>query len=299
MRGVGGGHEQSLQTPSRIVTFREEVQVIHETAVASATKVGPRDRLHGCSNEGAYHELPGSFDDSPESGGGGEEKSFSPRGHGTREFQPTSRAAEVSLKDFSRVAYRPVPSRAPSNERVTGSLARPNSDDTLKRVAVVVLQHIRYYERLRQGAKKAEAEQRTRRRTGGASASAGEGGAAGRAVWTVTPATVMFNQDTFVKTRWDYTHIRVPCVQLAQYVGGAPKREHEIPTTDAIYRFMSTLFVKARLTAECSVVCLIYVERLMDLGAWRVAGQVDVCGGGACIERDGVCVCMCVYVCVC
>ena len=31
-----------------------------------------------------------------------------------------------------------------------------------------------------------------------------------------------------------------------------------------IYDFMSALFLKAHLSSECSVVCLIYVERLME-----------------------------------
>jgi Cyclin, N-terminal domain len=36
------------------------------------------------------------------------------------------------------------------------------------------------------------------------------------------------------------------------------------PSVDAIYEFIRTLFNKACLSSECSLVCLIYVERLME-----------------------------------
>ena len=36
------------------------------------------------------------------------------------------------------------------------------------------------------------------------------------------------------------------------------------PTADEIYEFIKTLFNKAQLSSECSLVCLIYVERLME-----------------------------------
>ncbi|CAM9995837.1 unnamed protein product [Choristocarpus tenellus] len=37
------------------------------------------------------------------------------------------------------------------------------------------------------------------------------------------------------------------------------------PTVDEIHKFMKVLFTKARLSSECSLVCLIYVERLMEI----------------------------------
>ena len=39
---------------------------------------------------------------------------------------------------------------------------------------------------------------------------------------------------------------------------------YTIPTAHEVYEFLSELFVKASLSAECSIVCLIYVERLME-----------------------------------
>eukprot|EP00607_Mallomonas_marina_P001175 CAMPEP_0182430038 /NCGR_PEP_ID=MMETSP1167-20130531/36191_1 /TAXON_ID=2988 /ORGANISM="Mallomonas Sp, Strain CCMP3275" /LENGTH=169 /DNA_ID=CAMNT_0024614597 /DNA_START=699 /DNA_END=1208 /DNA_ORIENTATION=+ len=37
-----------------------------------------------------------------------------------------------------------------------------------------------------------------------------------------------------------------------------------LPSPNEIYTFLRTLFVKAELSPECSIVCLIYVERLME-----------------------------------
>lgn len=54
------------------------------------------------------------------------------------------------------------------------------------------------------------------------------------------------------------------------------------PTVDEIYEFIKTLFNKAQLSSECSLVCLIYVERLMETahvpllaGTWK---PVLLCG---------------------
>ena len=58
--------------------------------------------------------------------------------------------------------------------------------------------------------------------------------------------------------------------------------KYPIPTVNAIYKFARHLFIKAQLSAECSIVCLVYVERLMKKGGllllstnWR---PVLLCG---------------------
>ncbi|CAN0488955.1 unnamed protein product, partial [Phaeothamnion confervicola] len=40
-----------------------------------------------------------------------------------------------------------------------------------------------------------------------------------------------------------------------------------MPKVDTIYEFIRTLFNKACLSSECSIVCLIYVERLMEVAS--------------------------------
>jgi hypothetical protein len=44
------------------------------------------------------------------------------------------------------------------------------------------------------------------------------------------------------------------------------KRTFEIPTVEHIYRFAKHLFTNAQLSSECTIVCLVYVERLMERG---------------------------------
>jgi hypothetical protein len=43
------------------------------------------------------------------------------------------------------------------------------------------------------------------------------------------------------------------------------KPRYHIPDLEEIFNFMRTLFQKAALSSECSIVCLIYIERLMEV----------------------------------
>ena len=43
------------------------------------------------------------------------------------------------------------------------------------------------------------------------------------------------------------------------------KRTFLAPTVEEIYKFCKHLFTKAQLSSECTIVCLVYVERLMVL----------------------------------
>ena len=40
---------------------------------------------------------------------------------------------------------------------------------------------------------------------------------------------------------------------------------YEVPSLSQVHDFLRTTFVKAQLSPECSIVCLIYVERLMEI----------------------------------
>ncbi len=46
-------------------------------------------------------------------------------------------------------------------------------------------------------------------------------------------------------------------------------RQHEViyktPTMNEVHDFLSSIFLKAQLSPECSIVCLIYIERLMEM----------------------------------
>jgi len=60
------------------------------------------------------------------------------------------------------------------------------------------------------------------------------------------------------------------------------KVEYTIPTVDEIFHFMRTLFKKAALSSECSIVSIIYIERIMEVAhvplvaiTWR---PIVLCG---------------------
>jgi len=75
-----------------------------------------------------------------------------------------------------------------------------------------------------------------------------------------------FSEDNFVAPQLVYHFVRVPLCRLGfQFTIREVKKQHAIPSLEEVHQFVSDLFVKAQLSAECSIVCLIYVERLMEL----------------------------------
>ena len=49
------------------------------------------------------------------------------------------------------------------------------------------------------------------------------------------------------------------CYGIRQHINVYKK-----PSLNEVHLFLSELFTKAQLSAECSIVCLIYIERLME-----------------------------------
>ena len=148
---------------------------------------------------------------------------------------------------LTHVSYRKIEER--QNEVVLGmstqgTLARPNAEDVLRRVAVVVHNHIL----------KCEARKKL-----------------------LTPATsdagmfhttkmLAFSEENFVTPQLEYHFVRVPLCRLGfHFVIREVKKQYLMPSLEEVHQFISDLFVKAQLSAECSIVCLIYVERLMEL----------------------------------
>ena len=75
----------------------------------------------------------------------------------------------------------------------------------------------------------------------------------------------LFDEARYAAPRKAATIFRLPLAYGAFHVSTrtlAPK--YTTPSMRDIYDFMSALFLKAHLSSECSVVCLIYVERLME-----------------------------------
>lgn len=124
------------------------------------------------------------------------------------------------------------------------SIAHPNCQDILRRVAVVMQQHC------------TKCEARFAR---------------------ATPETLetglyhhskisLFSETNFVSPQYCYHFIRTSVVMIG--IGNIAIRKvlkkYTVPTVNEIYVFIRDLFVKANLSAECSIVCLIYCERLME-----------------------------------
>eukprot|EP00941_MAST-03F_sp_MAST-3F-sp1_P006376 g6376.t1 len=135
----------------------------------------------------------------------------------------------------------------------SGSVINPNAEDILRRVSVVVVNHI------------ATAERKLLQRLVQAKHF-------GMAAPKQNVSSADFSEHHFVKAQWRYMY----CDDIPGDIFGtsfslekcSPK--HKIPDAKMVYEFMRKLFVNARLSAECSVVCLIYVERLMKLSGLRL-----------------------------
>ncbi|KAF4319053.1 hypothetical protein BBO99_00004646 [Phytophthora kernoviae] len=97
------------------------------------------------------------------------------------------------------------------------------------------------------------------------------------------PVEETFREEHFVTPQYKYTFVRLPRVHpLTVYRMEKITSKHHVPSVDEIFRFCKNLFNKAQLSAECTIVCLIYIERLMEqanvpllAATWR---PIVVCG---------------------
>lgn len=208
----------------------------------------------------------------------------------TADEQCTPQIGRTPLK------FRPPEQRAPSLAPQGSSVSRPDYDDFLRRCAVVLYQHIvRSHKALDAGqplrassmlvpqaamAAKVAPGQRVRRRH---HLSAGDSDTNSDDEDEGTNMADLFHESLFVKPRWRYTFVRAPRgMGVSSYKMEKVEPKYPIPTVNAIYKFARHLFIKAQLSAECSIVCLVYVERLMKKGGllllstnWR---PVLLCG---------------------
>lgn len=126
----------------------------------------------------------------------------------------------------------------------SGTLNKPNYEDILRRVSIVVSQHIE------------KCESRLKR----ANQDTYETGL------FHTSQMAKFSEEKFVNSQYVYHFVRAPICRMGFLYGIREiKHEYHIPTLEEVHTFLSNLFVKAQLSAECSIVCLIYVERLMEM----------------------------------
>ncbi|ETV94495.1 hypothetical protein H310_11811 [Aphanomyces invadans] len=238
-----------------------------------------------------------------------------------RHFQPTHTVCTPRLRT-NGLKYRAPDARVDVSETLPppSSVAKPNYDDSLRRVSVVLYQHIR------------RCEKRLRESRGGGAGIVPPGGFHGLFHSTSAPAastnavadsivqggdgsaddndpvhdeppfdsstvlngqTVLsnlgvsrdrvFDEEHFVTPQYTYQFVRLPMLHpLTYYKMDKVSCKTHIPSVDEIFRFCKNLFNRAQLSAECTIVCLIYIERLMERASIPLLGSswkpIVLCG---------------------
>jgi hypothetical protein len=84
----------------------------------------------------------------------------------------------------------------------------------------------------------------------------------------------LFAEEHYVTPQYVYHFVRAPISRLG-FLYGIRKLDPpvKVPDLNEVHTFLRDLFLQAQLSAECSVVCLIYVERLMELAHVPLVGK--------------------------
>jgi len=146
--------------------------------------------------------------------------------------------------NLEALQYKDPNQRAAQSVAPPSSLVKPNYEDLLRRVSVVINQHIR----------KCEAKL----------ASSNSSDDIDKDLFCASKV-LDFSEQNFISPQYVYHFVRLPITRLGLCYGMRKlRRECAVPPPNEIFTFLRTLFVKAELSPECSIVCLIYVERLME-----------------------------------
>jgi hypothetical protein len=149
----------------------------------------------------------------------------------------TAVAAQKMTPKYVKPEDRPAQLVAPAS-----SISRPNYEDILRRVSIVFHQHI------------SKCEDRKKLKT-----------AANAETGRFTDSQMKkFDEEQYTSPQYAYHFIRAPICRIG-FLCTIREIKHDPipPSLIEIYTFLCDLFEKAQLSAECSIVCLIYVERLM------------------------------------
>lgn len=155
-----------------------------------------------------------------------------------------SREVHEQGPSLDSLRYKDPKERAAEAVAPPSSLSRPNYEDILRRVSVVLHKHIRINEsRISSKSPQEETELDKFRKK----------------------QTELFSEDNFITPKYVYHFVRAPLSRLGFCYGIRQlDSEYAVPSLNEVYLFLRTLFGEAQLSAECSIVCLIYVERLME-----------------------------------
>ncbi|RHY05628.1 hypothetical protein B5M09_000217 [Aphanomyces astaci] len=222
----------------------------------------------------------------------------------TRHFQPTHTVCTPRLRT-NGLKYRAPDARVDVSETLAppSSVAKPNYDDSLRRVSVVLYQHIRRCEKRMRESKSGGGTL-----SGGfhglfhsnsAPASSTHAAAVEDEPFPFDSSTVLngqtvlsnlgvsresvFDEEHFVTPQYKYQFVRLPMLHpLTYYKMDKVSCKTHIPSVDEIFRFCKNLFNRAQLSAECTIVCLIYIERLMERASIPLLGSswkpIVLCG---------------------
>jgi len=165
------------------------------------------------------------------------------------------------IPNIQKIRYKDPRERAPEVVAPASSLVRPNYEDLLKRVSVVLHKHI------------TTCEDRYRNSTPGSDETG----------LFHCSKMEMFAEDNFIVPVYMYHFVRLPAVRVGFcHCMRKLQSTYSVPSLHDVHTFLHKLFGEAQLSAECSIVCLIYVERLMELAnvplmskTWR---PVVMCG---------------------
>jgi len=161
----------------------------------------------------------------------------------------TAQALSTPKPSISSLRYKDPTERPQTCLAPQGSISRPNCEDILRRVSVVIHSHIE------------KCEKRLLIATPETSSETAFP-IAGR---FHTSKMNAFSEENFLSPQYVYHFVRQPITRLGFLYGIRKiKRSKSLPSLSDVHTFLSDLFIKAQLSAECSIVCLIYVERLME-----------------------------------
>lgn len=177
-------------------------------------------------------------------------------------FRPSCDAYTPRIEK-RRIEYKKAELRTPVQNMASpmGTLQRPNFRDALRRVAMIIHQHIVKIER--------RFEQT-------------ELGLGDQGLFKMSMRDT-FSEVNYCSPKYKCTMVRIPMARPGMVYGLRKiQTKPTIPTEEEIYEFGHQLFKSVQLSSECSIVCLIYVERLMEVArvplladTWR---PIFMCG---------------------
>jgi hypothetical protein len=141
------------------------------------------------------------------------------------------------------IKYKPAETRMQVENMSTtmGTIQRPNFRDALRRVAMIMQNHICKIEERFENAQ-------------------GDSGL------FMSSMKEEFSEENFAMPRYRCTTVRIPMARPGVIYGLRKIHvDYQIPSAKEIYDFAHQLFHSVQLSSECSIVCLIYVERLMEI----------------------------------